>query len=70
MLDIPAWINRSLGRLWDYAPMLTPEKLRELRHPDWVCDNRELKAAVDWQPRYQLAEGLRHTPGWCTRLSI
>lgn len=70
MLDVPAWINRSLGRLWGYAPMLTPEKLRELRHTDWVCDNLALQVAVDWQPRYQLAEGLRHTPGWCTRLGI
>lgn len=70
MLDIPAWVNRSLGRLWGYAPMLTPEKLRELRHPDWVCDNQALKAVVDWQPCYQLAEGLRHTPGWCARQSI
>lgn len=70
VLDIPAWINRGLGRLWGYAPMLTPEKLCELRHPDWVCDNQALQAVIDWQPRYQLAEGLRHTPGWCARQGI
>jgi nucleoside-diphosphate-sugar epimerase len=68
MLDIPAWVNRVFGRLTGYAPMLTPEKLRELRHPDWVCDNQALKAAIDWQPACQLAEGLRRTPGWCARL--
>ncbi len=70
MLDIPARVNRGLARLWGYAPMLTPEKLRELRHPDWVCDNQELRAVVAWQPRYELAEGLRHTPGWCARQGI
>ncbi|MFC1773040.1 NAD-dependent epimerase/dehydratase family protein [Pseudomonadota bacterium] len=70
MLDVPARVNRSLGRLLGYAPMLTPEKLRELRHPDWVCDNQALKTVVDWQPRYQLAEGLRQTPGWCARQGI
>lgn len=70
MLDIAAWVNRGLARLWRYAPMLTPEKLRELRHPDWVCDNQDLKAVIDWQPRYELAEGLKHTPGWCARLGI
>ncbi len=68
MLDIPAWCNRSLARLWGYAPMFTPEKLRELRHPNWVCDNQALQAVVDWQPRYLLEQGLVKTPGWCARL--
>ena len=67
VLDIPARINRSLARLFGYAPMLTPEKLRELRHPDWVCDNRALQQVLEWQPRYQLEQGLAATPGWCNR---
>lgn len=63
-LDLIARGNRALGRLLKRAPMLTPEKLRELRHPDWVCDNAAISAALDWIPRTQLAEGLRLTPGW------
>ena len=65
---LPAWLNRSLARWLGYAPMLTPEKLRELRHPDWVCDNDAINKVLDWQPRVQLEEGLKHTPGWCSRL--
>ena len=64
LLGIPAWLNGLGGRLFGYAPMLTPEKLRELRHPDWVCDSVALMARIDWQPRIQLEEGLRSTPGW------
>jgi len=64
LLGIPAWLNGLGGRLLGYAPMLTPEKLRELRHPDWVCDSVALMARIDWQPRIQLEEGLRSTPGW------
>jgi nucleoside-diphosphate-sugar epimerase len=64
LLSVPAWINRTLARLFGYAPMLTPEKLRELRHPDWVCDNSALQQALDWQPRYRLEQGLALTPGW------
>ena len=64
-LDLVARGNRALGRLLGRAPMLTPEKLNELRHPDWVCDNAAISAALDWQPRAQLAEGLLLTPGWC-----
>jgi nucleoside-diphosphate-sugar epimerase len=65
VLDVPAWLNRSLGGWFGYAPMLTPEKLRELRHPDWVCNNDAIQKVLDWQPEVQLEEGLRRTPGWC-----
>jgi nucleoside-diphosphate-sugar epimerase len=68
VLDIPARINRSLAKLFGYAPMLTPEKLRELRHPDWVCDNQALQHVLDWQPLNQLEQGLTKTPGWCSRI--
>jgi 2-alkyl-3-oxoalkanoate reductase len=63
-LDFPAWLNRRASRLFGYAPMLTPEKLRELRHTDWVCDHAALHAATGWQPQIQLEEGLLKTPGW------
>jgi nucleoside-diphosphate-sugar epimerase len=66
LLKFPAWINRSLGRVFGYAPMLTPEKLRELSHADWVCDNDAIQKVLDWQPQVQLEEGLRRTPGWCS----
>jgi nucleoside-diphosphate-sugar epimerase len=68
MLSVPAWINRRLAPWLGYAPMLTPEKLRELTHPDWVCDNEAIQTVLDWRPRVQLEEGLRHTPGWCPLL--
>lgn len=68
LLTVPAWCNRTLARWFGYAPMLTPEKVRELRHPDWVCDNHAIQGVVDWQPRMQLREGLQATPGWCPLL--
>ncbi|HED18027.1 MAG TPA: NAD-dependent epimerase/dehydratase family protein [Gammaproteobacteria bacterium] len=64
MLLVPAWVNRALARRLGYAPMLTPEKLRELRHPDWVCDNDAIRKVLDWQPELQLEDGLKNTPGW------
>lgn len=60
-LDAVARVNWLGAAALGYAPMLTPAKLRELRHPDWVCGWRELAAALDWQPRVALAEGLRLT---------
>jgi len=69
MLSVPAWINRRLAPWFGYAPMLTPEKLRELRHPDWVCDNEAIRKILEWQPGVKLEEGLKRTPGWCQRLN-
>ena len=64
LLDIPAWLNVRLSPKLGHAPMLTPGKLRELRHPDWVCDSDAISALLDWQPQVQLREGLLKTPGW------
>jgi len=70
-LPLPAALLRSLAamnvttaRLVGYAPMLTPGKVRELRHPDWVADNAALTAAIGWQPGFSLREGLQRTMGW------
>ena len=64
LLDIVAGLNSLAASVLGYAPMLTPEKLRELRHPDWVCDSEALQAEIDWRPQFGLEAGLRATPGW------
>lgn len=58
LLNAVAGANLRLSRLTGRAPMLTPSKLRELRHPDWVCDNAAIRHACAWQPRVDLAAGL------------
>ncbi len=68
---VPAWLlnlfanaNNACARLLHYAPMLTPAKLRELRHRDWVCNGIALQTELAWQPSITLADGLKSTPGW------
>ena len=64
LLRLLAGLSVSISRLGGYAPMLTPGKVRELRHPDWVCDNVAISRALGWTPQVELAEGLRRTLGW------
>lgn len=59
LLDQVAWLNLRIARLTGRAPMLTPAKLRELRHPNWVVDHRDLTAATGWQPETGLERGLQ-----------
>jgi hypothetical protein len=39
--------------------MLTPGKVRELFHPNWVCDNAEITAAINWQPQVLFQDGMK-----------
>jgi nucleoside-diphosphate-sugar epimerase len=57
-------LNLMAARMVGYAPMLTPGKLRELMHPDWVCDNTPFSKATGWKPQIPLEEGLLRTLGW------
>jgi nucleoside-diphosphate-sugar epimerase len=58
LLDAVARINLWLAGITGSAPMLTPPKLRELRHPDWVVDNRDISASTGWIPEIKLPAGL------------
>jgi nucleoside-diphosphate-sugar epimerase len=63
VLTALANINLIGARVFGSAPMLSPGKVNELRHPDWVCDNRVISMALGWHPSIVLSEGLRLTLG-------
>jgi nucleoside-diphosphate-sugar epimerase len=60
-LRLLARLNLAAARVLGYAPMLTPGKIREFRHPDWVCDNATITRETGWTPGVSLAEGLKRT---------
>ncbi len=62
-LKVAAAFNLALA-VTGYRPMLTPGKVRELRHPDWVCDDVPFREATGWRPEVGLEEALRRTFGW------
>ncbi|MBZ0168709.1 NAD-dependent epimerase/dehydratase [Candidatus Methylomirabilis lanthanidiphila] len=63
ILNLAAGLNKTAASVIGYSPMFTPGKVRELRHPDWVCDNGPFRRVVDWTPKVRLEEGLRLTLG-------
>ncbi|MCP4842966.1 MAG: SDR family NAD(P)-dependent oxidoreductase, partial [Halieaceae bacterium] len=58
LLNSVAVINTRMARITGRAPMLTPPKLRELRHEDWVVENTQIQRATGWEPNIQLKGGL------------
>jgi nucleoside-diphosphate-sugar epimerase len=68
-LPIPAPLLRLFGganlaaaRVFGYAPMLTPGKVREVTHDDWVCDSSAFAQATGWRPAFNFERGLANTP--------
>ncbi|HVO83554.1 MAG TPA: SDR family NAD(P)-dependent oxidoreductase [Syntrophobacteria bacterium] len=61
LLQVLAFVNLVAARVIGYKPMVTPGKVRELRHPNWVCDSAAFMGATGWSPKVSLEEGLRRT---------
>jgi len=61
ILQLLARVNVVVSRATGSAPMLTPGKARELRHPNWLCDNTPLSRELRWTPLVSLEEGLGRT---------
>lgn len=57
---VTSWCSRIARR----TPMVTPWKLLELAHPDWVCRDRRLGRETGWEPRFDFESGLRQTVSW------
>ena len=58
LLNVFATTNLALASLIHYSPMLTPGKIREIKHPNWVCDNTLLTKDLGWQPTIILADAM------------
>ncbi|MDP1557304.1 MAG: NAD(P)-dependent oxidoreductase [Nitrosomonas sp.] len=59
LVHLIAYANLWLAMIFDYAPMLTPGKVRELQHPNWLCNNKPLiEALPGWQPHITLRNAL------------
>jgi nucleoside-diphosphate-sugar epimerase len=43
--------------------MLTREKVAMLRH-HWVCDSKDARTALGWQPSVTFRDGLKLTAKW------
>jgi len=58
-----AAVNLTGAKIFGRSPMLTPGKVRELTHSNWVADNDQLSSETGWVPKVMLDQGLRLTLG-------
>jgi len=62
-LRMAATANLAAARLLGYAPMLTPGKVREITHMDWLCDSHDFALATGWRAAVGLEAGLARAYG-------
>ena len=62
-VKLTASVNLMAAKFFGGSPMLTPGKVKELTHPDWVADNDQLSSETGWRPKVLLEEGLRNILG-------
>lgn len=67
LLCLFARSNLALSFLLGRQPLLSPGKVRELTHRDWVSGDNLGAAIPDWNPRRRLETALVDLPGWSTR---
>jgi nucleoside-diphosphate-sugar epimerase len=63
LILLAAFANLGAARLLGYAPMLTPGKVREITHPDWLCDSHAFALATGWRPAIDLEPALARAYG-------
>ncbi|MCP5081546.1 MAG: SDR family NAD(P)-dependent oxidoreductase [Alphaproteobacteria bacterium] len=52
------------AKIVDKTPALARDKVHELYHINWVCQNTRLQTAGTWAPKTRFSEGFRKTVAW------
>jgi len=63
VLRVASAVNIAAARVFGYAPMLSPGKVREITHADWACDGSAFTRATGWLPAFGFERGLATTLG-------
>jgi nucleoside-diphosphate-sugar epimerase len=64
LLRLAARAASATARISGRPAMLRPDKINELRHPDWVSRGPLLTEATGWRARFALADGFRDAATW------
>lgn len=62
-----ARVERGLSGIDRRPRILSPAKVCEIFHPDWVAHDRRLSQFLGWQAQIRLAEGFAQTVAWYRR---
>jgi nucleoside-diphosphate-sugar epimerase len=59
-----AALSEAYGKITNKAVMVTRDKFNELSQRHWVCDGTPARAALGWEPKVPLREGIERAARW------
>ena len=59
-----AWGCYLLGQMTRTPQLITPDKIKELRHINWVADGTDFESDFDWSPKTNIRTGFEKTIHW------
>mgnify|MGYP006435924661 CR=1 FL=1 len=59
-----AYLSLFSGFVTRKTPMLSPEKMRQVSHPDWVVKGAEFNTDFNWKSQTQAQKGFASTVNW------
>ena len=62
--DTISQIERFRGAVVGGKPLLTPDRIRELSHMNWTCDDTRARLDIDYESSVALPDGMRMTAEW------
>jgi nucleoside-diphosphate-sugar epimerase len=57
-------LERTVSRVTGRKVLLTPERVLNLRQPDWSCDDTRARRELDYAPAIDLSTGFAETAAW------
>src|SRR4030095_265117 len=67
LMTAVAGAQQMLARVTGRPAILSPGKVREIFHDDWVVTDRRRAAALDFVPHFDLERGFADTVLWYSR---
>ena len=66
-INVPGFVMPLLGFLSEKLKgvnIINADKIREMKHTRWTCDNSKAVASLGFQPRIKIREGAKWTADW------
>jgi nucleoside-diphosphate-sugar epimerase len=50
--------------LWRRPLPMSPEDVRQMRQPAWICDHEAITRELGWRPKIGIEQGFRQMHRW------
>jgi nucleoside-diphosphate-sugar epimerase len=66
-INMPGFVMPVLGFVSEKikgANIINPDKIKEMRHPYWICDTGKAVSVLKFEPKVKIKEGAKWTADW------